>query len=79
MKYKLILTDFNMPVMDGIKSTFKIRNFLSSEMNLKFDDQPMIVGITGHVHDQFRKEGIEAGMDEIILKPCYLSTMKDLL
>jgi CheY-like chemotaxis protein len=30
MSYKLILTDFNMPVMDGIKSTQKIREFLTN-------------------------------------------------
>ena len=31
MSYKLILTDFNMPVMDGIKSTKKIRQFLKEQ------------------------------------------------
>jgi CheY-like chemotaxis protein len=29
MGYKLILTDFNMPVMDGIKATYKIREYLN--------------------------------------------------
>ena len=49
MKYDIILTDFNMPVMDGIKATYKIREFLS-EINLSEEDSPIIVGITGHVH-----------------------------
>jgi CheY-like chemotaxis protein len=49
MQYRLILTDFNMPVMDGIKATYKIREFLSTS-GLGEDEHPMIVGITGHVH-----------------------------
>ena len=32
----------------------------------------MIVGITGHVHDQFKKDGYKAGMDKIMSKPFYL-------
>jgi CheY-like chemotaxis protein len=63
MSYKLILTDFNMPVMDGIKSTQKIRKFLTNDLNIKRKDQPMIVGITGHVHHDFLEEGEKAGMD----------------
>ena len=50
MQYRLILTDFNMPVMDGIKATYKIREYLNTEIKLAEDDHPMIVGITGHVH-----------------------------
>jgi CheY-like chemotaxis protein len=57
MQYRLILTDFNMPVMDGIKATYKIREFLN-EINLNEEQSPMIVGITGHVHQQFKAEGI---------------------
>jgi len=30
-KYKLIFTDFSMPVMDGIESTRQIRHFLTSQ------------------------------------------------
>lgn len=52
-----------MPVMDGIKSTQKIRKFLTNDLNIKRKDQPMIVGITGHVHHDFLEEGEKAGMD----------------
>jgi DNA-binding response OmpR family regulator len=48
-------------------------------MKLSEDEKPIIVGITGHVHQQFKAEGIQAGMDEIIVKPCYLIVLKDLL
>ena len=38
--YKLILTDFNMPQMDGIKATKFIRSFLKQEMKQERDCQP---------------------------------------
>ena len=36
--YKLIMTDFNMPVMDGIKATYKIRDFLSKTKNIEREE-----------------------------------------
>ena len=32
---KLVFCDVNMPIMDGIKATFKIRKFLNSKMKLE--------------------------------------------
>ena len=43
-----------MPVMDGIIATKKIREFLSDELDLEIADQPKILGVTGHVEDDFR-------------------------
>ena len=34
MSYKLILTDFNMPVMNGIEATLKMRKYLETELGL---------------------------------------------
>ena len=65
------MTDFNMPVMDGIKATYKIRDFLSKTKNIEREEQPIIVGVTGHVHAEFRIDGLKAGMNEIVAKPCY--------
>ena len=77
--YRLILTDFQMPVMDGIESTKAIRSFLTAELNLKMEDQPRILGVTGHVLDEFKKKGLKAGMDDILAKPLYTSILKDAL
>ena len=35
LKYKLIFTDFDMPIMDGIISTSKIRNYLENELKIE--------------------------------------------
>ena len=71
-KYKLILTDFSMPVMDGIEATKLIRQHLSntSEPN---SNQPTIIGITGHVQETFKAQGLKAGMDDILSKPVNLA------
>ena len=79
MSYKLILTDFNMPVMNGIEATIKMRKFMLEELGLSRKDQPMIVGVTGHVLDSFKDEGRKAGMDEILGKPLYSETLKKML
>lgn len=48
-------------------------------MGLKRKDQPIIIGITGHVLAQFTKKGIDAGMDEVLSKPCYIETIHKVL
>jgi len=74
MRYSLILTDFSMPVMDGIEAVSKIRKFLKPKMEF-----PSIIGVTGHVQESFQQKGIAAGMDKIYGKPLYSSIMKDIL
>lgn len=69
ISYQIIFTDFNMPVLNGIEMTKRIRK-------LKDIKQPIIIGITGHVQETYKSEGLKAGMDEIYSKPLYLSTMK---
>ena len=38
MSYKVIFTDFSMPVMGGIESTILIRKFLSEEIGLEREE-----------------------------------------
>jgi two-component system sensor histidine kinase/response regulator len=49
MDYQLILTDFAMPGMDGLEATKQIRRFLKEEQGIERENQPPIIGITGHV------------------------------
>ena len=63
--YKLILMDSDMPFMDGMEATSKIRSFFT-QMNIT---QPKIVGCTGHSDQKSINECIWAGMDEVLMKP----------
>ena len=73
--YKLILTDFGMPVLDGIDATKEVRRFYN-EHNIPREEHPIILGVTGHVQNQYKVQGIEAGMDDVIAKPIYFDVLK---
>ena len=68
-----------MPVLDGIKSTFKIRKYLTDTVNMKREDQPIVVGVTGHYSDKFKKEGADAGIDMVLPKPLYVNKLLSVL
>jgi CheY-like chemotaxis protein len=53
MQYMIIFTDFQMPIMNGIESTIKMRKYLRSELKISRENQPKIIGVTGHVMDSF--------------------------
>ena len=61
-----------MPGMDGIEAVFRIRQFLYEN---GITNQPFIFGVTAHVHEDFVRKGLEAGMDEVISKPLYYQNM----
>jgi CheY-like chemotaxis protein len=63
-KYKLILMDLMMPVMDGLEATRQIR-FLEAE---KGSHTP-IVGLTANTYDADREKCLSHGMDEFMTKP----------
>ena len=61
--WDLILMDCQMPVMDGIEATRRIRE--SANANL---DTP-IVAVTANASESFRIQCLEAGMDDYCTKP----------
>lgn len=61
--YKIIFTDFSMPVMGGIESITKMRSYLGEDLNIPRSEQPIIIGITGHVLVKCKNDGLNAGMD----------------
>ena len=67
--------DFSMPILNGIEATKEIRKFINCNNYL----QPIIVGVTGHVQESFKKEGLDAGMDKIYPKPFYLKDLEEVL
>ncbi|HFB61420.1 MAG TPA: response regulator, partial [Bacteroidetes bacterium] len=63
--YDLVLMDIQMPVMDGLESTRKIREF----ENKKGLRHAYIVALTANAMEADRKNAMEAGMDGFIAKP----------
>lgn len=58
--FDLILTDIQMPVMNGIEMTREIRAAGNSIP---------IIAITAHESEEFLEEFNDAGIDEVVIKP----------
>lgn len=70
----IVLMDVQMPVMDGLEATRRIRsNEQGKEMRLK------IVAITANALDGDRERCIEAGMDDYLTKPIHISELREIL
>ncbi|MBS1661391.1 MAG: response regulator, partial [Bacteroidetes bacterium] len=69
--YDLVLMDVQMPEMDGLEATRKIRKELSR--------QPVIVALTANAMQGDKEECLRAGMDDYISKPVKLNELMGLL
>jgi signal transduction histidine kinase/CheY-like chemotaxis protein len=61
--YDVVFMDVQMPQLDGVEATRRIRNDLPS------DEQPHIVAMTAHALSGAREEFLDAGMDDYLSKP----------
>ena len=67
-----------MPKLNGLESTVKIRSYLNG-LAIPSDQQPKIIGLTGHVAESYSKAGQEAGMTMIYSKPLYYEVLDEIL
>jgi CheY-like chemotaxis protein len=63
-KPDLILMDMQMPEMDGVEATLKIR-----ELELSTENNIPIIALTAGAMQSERDKCIEAGMDDFLTKP----------
>lgn len=71
--WDLIIMDCQMPVMDGIEATRKIR--ANANANLATP----IVAVTANASESFRNQCLEAGMDDFCTKPLRMDQLEQLL
>ncbi|SFE22224.1 response regulator [Thermophagus xiamenensis] len=64
MKYDLILMDIQMPIMNGLKATKKIR-----EIEQGTDTHTPIIAVTANAFPEDKTRCLAAGMDDFISKP----------
>ncbi|MFH0729835.1 MAG: response regulator [Pseudomonadota bacterium] len=69
-QYDLILMDVQMPVMDGIEATRRIRaRELSGTPDASGSGHTPIIAMTAHAFESDRQRCLEAGMDDYLSKP----------
>ncbi len=74
--YDLILMDIQMPVMDGLEATRKIREY---ESQLGQNKHIPIFAITAFAMEHDRENCLEAGMDEYLTKPYRPAQLEELI
>lgn len=74
--FNFVLMDLQMPVMDGLESTRKIREF---EKESQAKTPATIIAITGVGSESVRKEAMDAGMSQFLTKPVKFKTLQQLL
>jgi PAS domain S-box-containing protein len=73
--YDLVLMDIQMPEMDGIQATQKIRSSSSPFINRAIP----IIAMTAHAQESDRAQCIDAGMNDYLSKPVYPMALADTL
>ncbi len=71
--YDLIFMDMEMPEMDGIEATFRIKTLPDLRKH------PIIVAMTANATTEDKTRCFEAGMKDFIAKPITLQTTQDVL
>lgn len=70
-KYDLILMNIQMPEMDGVQATQKIKE--------DYNNIPPIIALTANAMEGDKQKYITAGLDDYLAKPITLKGMQELL
>ena len=62
-----------MPHLDGYEATKQIRAYMTAQNR----SQPRILGISGHVEEEYKQRAKNAGMDQLISKPARVPDVKE--
>ncbi|PYH92924.1 hypothetical protein BO71DRAFT_11876 [Aspergillus ellipticus CBS 707.79] len=68
----VVLMDISMPVMDGLESTRRIRDF---ERTLENKDRTAILALTGVAQAEVERDAMRSGMDTFLTKPVRLDRL----
>jgi len=74
--FDFVLMDLQMPVMDGLESTRKIREY---ERESRTKKPATVIAITGVGSESVRKEAMDAGMSQFLTKPVKFKVLQQLL
>lgn len=74
--FDFVLMDLQMPVMDGLESTRKIREY---EQEVESARPATIIAITGVGSESVKSECMESGMTQFLTKPVKFKTLQQLL
>lgn len=72
--YAAVLMDYNMPLMNGLECTTKIR-----EMETGTGSRMPIIGMTASTDEDIRQKCMDAGMDDYIDKSCTNEELEEVL
>lgn len=75
--YDLILMDVQMPELDGLAATRRIRALGGGALGSGV--QPTIVGLSANAFVEDRREALEAGMDDFLIKPLAMESLVAIL
>lgn len=73
--FSCVLMDISMPVMDGLESTRRIREFEQAQ-NLA---PSLIIALTGLASESTQQEAFASGVDIFMTKPVQLKQLADVL
>ena len=84
--FDMVLTDLQMPVMDGVEATSRFRKFESDKMNLQNINDTgrrrkrlLIVGMSANSDFQSKQEALNSGMDYFVTKPFAYKDLQPIL